>query len=76
LRFVDLAMRVHPAEGIVAERAQRDDLFSRFQRQWIVHFDGRHLGVARQILRSPVMNLLLELPVPSAPCHVALPPCC
>src|SRR6202043_4103745 len=35
LRLVDLAAAVQPAQGIVAERAQRDDLFPRLQRQRI-----------------------------------------
>jgi hypothetical protein len=57
LRLVDLAAAVQPAQGIVAERAQRDDLFPRLQRQRIVHFHRRHFGVARQILRPAVVNL-------------------
>jgi len=37
LRLVDLAMAVQPAQGIVADRAQRDDFFSRLQRERIVY---------------------------------------
>ena len=57
LRLVDLAAAVQPAQRIVADRAQRDDLFPRLQRQRIVYFNLRHFGVARQILRPAVMNL-------------------
>jgi len=73
LRLVELAMRVQPAQGIIADRAQGDDFFTRLQGQGIVHFNGRHFGVARQIPRSPVMNLCkLVLLVAFGPCHV----CC
>jgi hypothetical protein len=64
-------MAVQPAQGVVADRAQRDDLFSRFQRQRIVYFNGRHFRIARQIAGSPVMHLcrIVRL-VASCPCHV------
>ena len=57
LRLVDLTMRMQAAKRIVADRAQRNDLLSRLQRQGIVDLDGCDFGVARQILRSPVMRL-------------------
>ena len=56
LSFVDLVMRMQPAQRIVSKRAQGDDLLPRLQRQWIVNFNRRHFGVAWQIVRSPVMN--------------------
>ena len=37
LCLVELVMRVQPAQGIVAERAQRDDLFAGLERQGIVN---------------------------------------
>src|ERR1700676_3715139 len=71
LRLVDLTMRMQPAQGIVADRAQRDDFFSRLQAQGIVHFNRRHLRVAQQIPRSPVMNLFRSMRlVAFGPCHV------
>jgi hypothetical protein len=57
LRLVDLAMAVKATQGIVADRAQRDDFFSRLQRERIVYFNGRHFRVARQVAGSAVMTL-------------------
>jgi len=71
LRLVDLAMRMQLPQRIVAQRPQRDDLFSGLQAQGIVDFDRRDFGVARQIRRSPVMNLCQFLsPVAFGSCHV------
>src|SRR6476620_6771868 len=39
LRLVDLTMRMQAAERVVADRAQRDDPVSRFQRERIVDLD-------------------------------------
>ena len=56
LRLVDLAMRVQPAERIVADRAHRDDLLVQIERQGIVDLDRRQFGIERQIARSPVVK--------------------
>src|SRR6201999_248035 len=56
LRLVQLAMAVQAAKRIVAKRAQRDDLFTRFEGEWIVDLDGCNFGVARQILRPAIMG--------------------
>jgi hypothetical protein len=41
LRLVDMAMRMQLAQGIVAQRTQRDDFFSGLEAQGIVDLDGR-----------------------------------
>src|SRR5665213_2308529 len=57
LRLVDLAMRMQPAQWIVADRAQRDDLFAGLEAQGIVDFNGCDFRIAREIAGSPVVNL-------------------
>ena len=47
LRLVDLAVGVQPAERIVADRTERDDLLARLQPERIVDLDGRDLGIAQ-----------------------------
>jgi hypothetical protein len=42
-------MAVQPPQEIMTDRAQRDDLFSRLQRQRIVYLNGRHFRIARQV---------------------------
>src|SRR5258706_48746 len=45
-RLVDLRVRVQPRQGIVTDRAQRDDLLPRLKAQGIFHLNSRHFRVA------------------------------
>ena len=56
LCLINLVVAEEPCERIVADRAQRDDLLARLERERVIHFDLGHLGVQRQILRLAVMN--------------------
>ena len=56
LRLVDLMMAMQPTQGIVADRAQRDDLFSRIKRKRIVDLDLGNLRVERQVLGPSIMD--------------------
>ncbi|MGY2990110.1 hypothetical protein ACVI1K_007457 [Bradyrhizobium sp. USDA 4508] len=56
MRIVDLAVRVQPAERIVADRAKSNDLLAWLERKGIVDVDGRHLGIKRQILGTSIVR--------------------
>src|SRR6516165_2911247 len=45
-----------PAERIVADGSQGNDLVARLQALWIIHIDGDDLRVTRQIVRPSIMN--------------------
>ena len=50
-------MRVQTRQRIVADRAQGNDLFARFEREGIIDFHGGDLRVERQIARAPIVNI-------------------